>query len=287
MSAPLFREDVLLGNVALVTGGGTGIGVAVARELARQGATVVIASRKAEHYERAAAGLSQELGRPVLGLQLDIRDRDRVTTAVDEVVTRCGSLDILVNNGGGQFLCAAEQISPRGWDAVLATNLTGTWNLTRQVAERWMLDHGGSIVSVTMLTERGFPGMAHSVAARAGVQAMTRTLAVEWASRGVRCNCVAPGIIASSGLLNYPAGLELGRAQQSYTPAKRLGSCEEVAWTVAFLAGPGGGYVTGQTLCVDGGRTLWGDTWPIPDPEPLPEVVLPVEPWDQPGDEPG
>lgn len=282
----IFRSDVLAGKVALVTGGGTGIGTAIARELARQGATVVIASRKEKNWGPAAAGLSDQLGVPVHGLSLDIRDRDRVGAAVGEVLDAHGGIDILVNNGGGQFLANAETISPRGWDAVVATNLTGTWNLTQEVGNRHMLAHGGSIVNITMLTQRGFPGMAHSVSARAGVEALTRTLGVEWATRGVRVNAVAPGIIASNGLRNYPAGLELGRMMQSNIPAKRLGSCDEVAWTVAFLAGPGGSYVTGQTLVVDGGKSLWGDTWPIPDPdEGLPDVELPVEPWEADPDE--
>ena len=135
-----------------------------------------------------------------------------------------------------------------------------------------------------MLTQRGFPGMAHSVAARSGVEAMTRTLAVEWAGRGVLVNAVQPGIIASSGLRNYPAGIVLAQETQREIPLKRLGSCEEIAWMVAFLAGPAGAYITGQTLIVDGGRTLWGRTWPLPDPEPLPEVVLPTNPWEEEGD---
>lgn len=277
----VFREDVLTGQVALVTGGGTGIGAAIARELGRQGATIVIASRKAGNIDPAAAGLTEELGRPVTGVICDIRDRESVSHAVRETLATHGRLDILVNNGGGQFMAPAETISPRGWDAVIATNLTGTWNLTREVFDQWMGAHGGRVINITMLTQRGFPGMAHSVAARSGVEAMTRTLAVEWAGRGVLVNTVQPGIIASSGLRNYPAGLELARETQREIPLKRLGSCEEIAWMVAFLAGPAGGYITGQTLIVDGGRTLWGRTWPLPDPEPLPEVVLPKNPWEE------
>ena len=283
-TSKIFRSDLLQGKVALVTGGGTGIGAAITRELARLGARVTIASRKQEHIGPAAAGLSAELGVPVAGARVDIRDRDSVQAVVTDVLRREGRLDILINNGGGQFLAPAETISPRGWDAVVQTNLTGTWNLTRAAADQWMLDHGGSVVNITMLTARGFPGMAHSVAARSGVEGLTRTLAVEWATRGVRCNCVAPGIIATSGLKNYPDGLELGRQLQAHTPMKRLGTAEEIAWTVAFLAGPAAAYTTGQTLIVDGGRTLWGDTWPIPDPEAgLPDVVLPVEAWEQEG----
>jgi citronellol/citronellal dehydrogenase len=281
MSDVLFREDVLVGKVALVSGGGTGIGAAIALALARQGARVVIASRKESHIVPAAKGLSELTGRTVTGLTADIRDRDSVSALVASVVDTHGSLDILVNNGGGQFLAPAETITPRGWDAVIGTNLTGTWNLTRAAYDAWMGAHGGRMVNITMLTCRGFPGMAHSVAARAGVEAMTRTLAVEWSTRGILVNAVQPGIIASGGLRRYPAGLDLARETQRDIPLKRLGTCEEVAWLVAFLAGPGGAYITGQTLVVDGGRAMWGQTWPIPDPDPLPEPDLKVWPWEE------
>lgn len=277
----IFRPDLLSGRVALVTGGATGIGVATARELLALGADVVIASRKLPNIERAAAGLSAEAGRSVTGLSVDIRDRDSVDALVRAAMERHGRIDILVNNGGGQFFAPADTITPRGFDAVVQTNLTGTWNLTRAVADAWMLANGGRVVNITMLTGRGFGGMAHSVAARAGVEGMTRTLAVEWAPRGVLVNAIAPGYIASSGLERYPAGLAWARQLQSAVPLKRLGTCDEVAWLVAFLASPAGAYITGQTLSVCGGRSLWGEHWPIPDPEPLPEIVIPKQPWDE------
>ena len=282
MTSRIFRSDMLKGQVALVTGGGTGIGAAIARQLAWTGATVVIASRKAEHIEPAAAGLSEQVGATVHGRLCNLRDRDSVTACAEGIVADLGRLDIVVNNGGGQFLAPAEHIRPKGWDAVIETNLTGTWNMTRAAADAWMLKHGGRVINITMLTQRGFPGMTHSVASRAGVEAMTRSLAVEWASKNIQLNCVQPGIIASNGMRNYPSGEEMARAYQSEVPAKRLGTCEEVAEMVAFLAGPGGAYVTGQILTVDGGRALWGRTWPIPDPhDPMPAVELPVEPWER------
>jgi len=263
-----------------VTGGGTGIGVAIARELGRLGATVVIASRNQENIRRATAGLSEELGRPVTGETVDIRDREAVAALVARVLQRHGRIDHLVNNGGGQFFSPAEAISGKGFDAVVATNLTGTWNMTRAVADAWMLANGGNITHITMLTAGAFPGMAHSVSARAGVEAMTRTLAVEWASRGIRVNAVAPGFVASSGLRKYPEGLGLVEQMTSRVPLKRLARCEEVAWLVAFLATPAGAYITGQRWAVDGGKELWGDWWPIADPPDMPPVVIPKEPWE-------
>lgn len=279
----LFRDDLLAGQVALVTGGGTGIGVAIARELTRIGARVVIASRKEENVRPAAEGLTAELGREVTWTVCDIRDREACAAAVSTVLARHGRLDHLVNNGGGQFFSPADAITAKGWDAVVATNLTGTWNLTRAAADAWMLQHGGNVLNITMLTKRTFPGMAHSVAARAGVEAMTRTLAIEWANRNVRLNCIAPGFVASSGIRRYPAGLNLIEQMQSLVPMKRLATCEEIAWWAALLCSEAGGYVTGQVLTVDGGKELWGDWWPIPDPPGLGPVVLPREPWESEG----
>ncbi len=276
----IFRNDLLDGQVAVVTGGGTGIGVAIARELGSLGATVVIASRKRENVEPAAIGLSQELGRAVHARVCDVRDREQVAKLSEDLVATHGRIDILINNGGGQFFAPAEAITPRGWDAVVQTNLTGQWNMIQAVVNGWMLAHGGRIVSITMLTSRGFAGMAHSVAARAGVEALTKTLAVEWAPRGITLNAIAPGYIASTGLRRYPDGVLLAERLQTSVPMKRLGTCEEIAQAVAFLVSPAGNYITGQVLTVDGGRSLWGDHWPIPDPGALPPVVVPREPWE-------
>ena len=177
-------------------------------------------------------------------------------------------------------MSVAQQISKKGWNSVIDTNLTGTWNMTRAAADHWMLEHGGVILNITMLTQRGWPGMAHSVSARAGVEALTKTLAVEWASKNIRLNCIQPGIIASNGVNNYPGGAAMFRQIQADIPLKRLGSCEEIAQTACFLASPGGAYVTGQTWTIDGGRSLWGKTWPIPNPDELPELKVRKWPWE-------
>lgn len=280
MNSSIFRDDLLDGKVALVTGGGTGIGAQIARELANLGATVVIASRKAANVEPAAAHLDQECAGRVVPVLLDIRDRERVAEVCKQLVEEHGRIDILVNNGGGQFLAPAEAISPNGFDAVVGTNLTGTWNLTRGVADAWMLRNGGRIVNITMLWERGFPGMAHSVAARNGVHAMSKTLAVEWANRGIRINCVAPGYVASSGLKRYPKHLGVLERIQQVVPMKRLARREEIAWLVAYLVSPAGEYITGQVWNVDGGKELWGDFWPIPDPTGMTAAVPEVDPWE-------
>ncbi|TVQ92970.1 MAG: SDR family oxidoreductase [Deltaproteobacteria bacterium] len=277
----VFRSDLLTDQVCLVTGGGTGIGAGIARELGRAGAHVAIASRKAEHILPAAEGLSKELGREVLGVVCDIRDRDAVAAAYTKLMAWKGRLDVLVNNGGGQFFSPAEAISPRGWDAVVQTNLTGTWNMTHGAFHATMGKHGGVILNITMLTKRTFPGMTHSVAARAGVEAMTRNLAVEWAARGIRINCIAPGLILSSGVTNYPNGEQLFRDMQKHIPLKRAGAVQDIAHMATFLASEGGRYITGQTLTIDGGKELWGDWWPIADPAGgLPEVSVPREPWE-------
>lgn len=280
MTSQIFRDDLFEGQVAIVTGGGTGIGAAIAREFTRLGGTVVIASRKQSSIEPAANGLTEELGRRVYGDICDIRDRDAVRAFVTRVLDQHGRIDHLINNGGGQFFSPAAGISDRGWDAVVATNLTGTWNMTRAVYDQWMMKHGGSVLNITMLTKRAFPGMAHSVAARSGVEALSRTLAIEWANQKIRINCIAPGYVASSGLRRYPQGLSIIQQIQSVVPMKRLATCDEVAWAAAYLASPAGAYITGQVLTIDGGKELWGDYWPIPDPDEMPPIDIPVEPWE-------
>jgi NAD(P)-dependent dehydrogenase (short-subunit alcohol dehydrogenase family) len=281
MSHSIFNDSLFSGKVALVTGGATGIGAEIAFQLASLGAKVIIASRKAEKIEAAAAGLTKLTNTTVEGIPCDIRDREVVKETVEKIVNSHGQIDILINNGGGQFMSPAEYIRPKGWDAVIATNLTGTWNLTQQVAQQSMLKNGGSIINITMLTDRGFPGMTHSVAARAGVEAMTKTLSIEWALKNIRVNSVQPGIIASSGMRNYPHGEAIAAQTRPEIPMKRLGTCTEVAHLCLFLASDAARYITGQIWAVDGGRSLWGKQWPLPNPKEMEPVIIPTWPWEE------
>jgi citronellol/citronellal dehydrogenase len=271
VSAPrsIYAAGLFSGKVVLVTGGGSGIGLAAAREMASLGARVAICGRKPEKIEAARAILREDglADADVVGGTCDIREPDQCAAFVGTVLERMGRIDVLVNNAGGQFPSAAEHLSPRGWDAVIRNNLNGTFYMTREVATRAMIPQkGGRIVNVTAMVARGFPGMSHTGAARAGVENLTRTLAVEWAQHDIRVNCVAPGNnIRSSGTAQYgDEALELARRA---TPLKRLGTPEEVARVIVFLASDQNDFVTGAIYTVDGGMPLWGDIWSIPDPQ--------------------
>lgn len=266
----IYRKDLFSGKNVLITGGGTGIGLRTARELASLGARVVLASRTLEKLKAAAAEIEKGSGR-ALAVECNIREPESAAHCVDTVLRECGRIDMLVNNGGGQFPQNAENISAKGWKAVVETNLGGTFALTQLVFNRSMKEHGGSIVNVLLNNRNGFPMLSHSAAARAGVENLTRTLAVEWGRYGVRINAVSPGIIASSGLDTYaPEFQEFVRAAKKDNQAYRLGTEGEAASAIVFLLSPGASYITGVNLRVDAGEALYSpllppienDRWP-------------------------
>ncbi len=258
MPSRIFAAGLLEGQVVLVTGGGSGLGRATAIELAACGAQVVVAGRRREPLEQTAALC--EAGRCGV-LECDIREEDQAISLVDGILERHGRIDTLVNNAGGQFMSPAEDITPKGFRAVVRLNLEGTWLMTHAVATRAMIPAGGGrIVNVTLSPHHGLPGMAHSAAARAGVENMTRTLSVEWARFGIRLVAVAAGHFDTEVLGKYPEPVREGLA--TTVPLGRLGEPEEHAWLIAYLASPAGDYHSGAVITVDGARDDWLGPWP-------------------------
>jgi citronellol/citronellal dehydrogenase len=264
-SRSIFAPGLFSGQVAIVTGGGTGIGLEVAKELCVLGAKVAIGSRKQENLDAGLLTL-RKLTEHAAGFLLDVREAESCEAFVGKVLEAFGQVDVLVNNAGGQFPSPAQNLSPRGFEAVIKNNLNGLFYMTLATANQAMIPRGrGRIVNVIADVARGFPGMVHTGAARAGVDNMTKTLAVEWARFGIRVNACAPGTIRSSGTVQYgEETLELARRA---TPLKRLGTVQEVSRVIVFLASDANDFVTGSTYAIDGGSSLWGDVWPIEDPK--------------------
>ncbi|MDP3494880.1 MAG: SDR family oxidoreductase [Hyphomonadaceae bacterium] len=257
---PIALSDHLFrGKVALVSGGGSGIGRAAVWILARLGAKVVTCGRSVQKLDVLRDELEAE-GLSVSTVPTDIRDRDGVAALFDYVYERHGGLALLINNAGGQFPLPAIDLSPNGFRAVVDNNLNGTWNMMQIAAQRWR-DAGtpGSIVNVVAVVDRGIMGAAHTAAARAGVIYLSKTVAVEWAPLKIRVNCVAPGTIFTEGMAGYPE--EVKQTYFRCNPMLRLGDPWEIAESCLFIGSEASSFTTGEILRVDGGGQLWGDLW--------------------------
>lgn len=255
LASPL-RADANAGRVALVTGGGTGIGRATARELASTGAHVVICGRREEPLTATARDIEGS-GGSCMAVPADIREPEQVERLVDAALERFGAIEVLVNNAGGQFEAEADTISDKGWRAVERLTLDATWSVTRTVATRSMIPRrNGLIVFLGFSPTRGIPRFAHACAARAAVGNLASGLALEWSRHRIRAVCVAAGTIATEALAEY--GEDAVERWRRSVPLGRLGSPHEVASLIAFLATAGGAYITGTTIVIDGGADAWG-----------------------------
>jgi len=261
----VFAPGLFAGQVAWVTGGGSGIGRCVAHELAALGATVVVSGRTQQKLDQVAAEIAEDGGRCDT-VAFDIRDEDAVKSGVARVVERHGTVHALVNNAGGQFPSPLMAISKRGFDAVVANNLTGGFLMMREVFNQSMQKHGGAIVNMTADFRNGMPGMGHSGAARAGMSNLTMTAAFEWAHAGVRVNAVSPGWVASSGMDTYKGAVrDMIPRLRAHVPLRRLATEAEVSAAILFLLGPGASFITGVTLQIDGGASLGNPVFPSLD----------------------
>ncbi|MCW3017777.1 MAG: short-chain dehydrogenase/reductase [Solirubrobacterales bacterium] len=262
---------MLDGRVALVTGGGTGLGKASALELVRCGACVTIVGRRSEVLEAAAAEIDERAGAGAgTGTETgadwlagDVRDSGEAERIVRAVLERHGRLDVLVNNAGGQFFSPAELIAAKGWRAVWRLNVEGGVNMAQAAFELAFSQAGtGTVVNVTLSPHNGMPGMAHSGSARATVEALTRELAWRWQPAGVTVTAVAAGHFDTEVLAKYPASVRAGASRT--VPLQRLGTVSEHAWLIALLASPLGPAFSGSTITLDGARDNWCGPWPPP-----------------------
>ena len=270
MSAhPVFRDGLLDGQVGIITGGATGIGFGISSTLAQLGMHVVLASRKPEHLQPAVDAIVAAGGK-ASAVPVDVRDQERVQAMAKEVHAAHGRIDLLVNNAAGNFYAPSETLSANAWKSVIEIDLYGTFFCTQAVFPYMKALGGGRVVSTSMtLHYRGWPLMAHATAAKAGVDALTRTLAVEWADHGIRINAIAPGPIPTEGVrkaFTPPPGapvpdlFSVEKAMESYArsaiPLKRWGTPDDIGQMVAYLASPAGDWITGSIFVIDGGEWL-------------------------------
>ena len=261
----VLASDAFAGQTALISGGAGGIGKAAGWLMGRCGARVILTGRDAEKLAEAVARM-QAAGIAAEGHVVDIRKPESIAELFAGPVADAGGIDLLVNSAGGQFPQAAIDFSVKGWNAVIDTNLNGTWHMMQAAARHWR-DGGrkGSIVNVVVVVEHGLYGVAHTIAARSGVIGLSRAVAVEWAEHGIRVNCIAPGAVETPGWRVYTP-----EARATYTrsnPMMRTGTTWEIAEAIAWIGGTGAAYVTGEVMHVAGGAQLWGETWTTGKPE--------------------
>jgi len=259
----VFRPGLFADQAVIVTGGGSGIGRCTAHELSNLGASVALVGRNIGKLQAVQAEIESAGGKVSIHV-CDIRDEPRVTVVVAEVIARHGRIDGLVNNAGGQYPQLARDITLKGWEAVVSSNLTGGFLFSREVYTQWMEAHGGSIVNIIADMWMGMPNMAHSGAARAGMLSFTETAACEWAQSGVRVNAVAPGYVASSGFDTYGPEMKAKfRILMKATPAQRYGTEAELSSAIVYLLSEAAGFITGSCIRVDGGAPNVRQNWSL------------------------
>jgi 2,4-dienoyl-CoA reductase [(3E)-enoyl-CoA-producing], peroxisomal len=262
----IYRENLFHDRVVLITGGGTGIGRSLAQSLAEHGAEVALVSRKAEHLEPAAQAITNATGRRCLALVADVREPSQVESAVGRTVSELGRLDILVNGAAGNFFCPSADLSPNGFGTVLDIDAKGTWNASRAAYHAWMKTHGGQILNISAtLHYGGTPAQLHVAAAKAAVDALTRTLAVEWGPQGIRVNAIAPGPIGDTEGARRLFPAEVGERLRNAIPVRRLGRIDDIVNLALFVLSEAATNLNGAILVSDGGLSLSGNFGLIPE----------------------
>lgn len=255
----IYAEGLMAGKRVVVSGGGTGIGKATALLFARLGADVAICGRREELLDKAVELIGDTTGRKVMKRALNIRDADAVERMIADVHEELGGIDVLINNAGGQYVSRSEELSRKGWNAVIETNLTGTWWMMQEAAKQWIArKQPGSIINIVCAVDRGCPQVIHTVAARAGVIAASKSVAVEWAPYRIRVNCLAPGAVRTEGFRQYP---EENLDQFYQNPMRDTSDAFEMAESMIYMSSPAAAFMNGELVIIDGGQQLWGNSW--------------------------
>lgn len=262
----VYKDGLLDGQTAVISGGGSGMGRAMAVLFARLGANVVICGRREEKLAGVRDGIKKYVGAEITYKPITIRDADSVDIFMEETFKKFGAIDVLINSAGGQFSQDAIDFSRKGWLAVVDTNLNGTWWMMQEAAQRWKKKGApGNIINIVATVERGMPQSAHSCAARAGVIYLSKTVSTEWAPLNIRVNCIAPGAIETEGVNRY-SNDDLKNFPMA-NPMKRFGDVWDIAEAGVYLAAPSSKFITGEVITVDGGMSQYGWVWPIGKPD--------------------